>query len=242
MPTISLRRRLGRSPTRAPRPLSQRLGHSFSRRSTRNEARRLPLALSKPLALACFTLLFAAGCHHVLPVDTQPLDNAGMSFDSIEQLKKLNITTLEVTQIAQARQAGLSDSGCVAIMRIFHDRGQPFDAGETLSGLLQASMSEPTVIELAKLNQLGVEAGELQAMHLAGLSDDIVREVAAHHANGKPVLSGATLAGLKNTGLRSETLLELVRRSVPDSQADAIFSARRHGATDADILRRFASS
>jgi hypothetical protein len=165
-----------------------------------------------------------------------------MSFDSIEQLKKLNISTPEVSQIAQARQSGLSDSGCVAILRIFHERGQPFDAGDTVSALLQASMSEPTVIDLAKLNQLGVEAGELQAMHLAGLSDDIIIEVAAHHAGGKPVLSGATLAGLKNTGLRGETLLELVRHSVPDSQADAIFSARRHGATDADILRRFASS
>jgi hypothetical protein len=108
--------------------------------------------------------------------------------------------------------------------------------------LIQAGIGEDTVLELAKLNQLGLGAGELQAMHLAGLSDQIVLVVAHHHAEGKPVLSGASLAGLKNTGLRESTLLELAQRGVPDSQADAIISARRHGANDAEVLRRFTGS
>ena len=82
--------------------------------------------------------------------------------------------------------------------------------------------AEDTIIELAKLNQLGLRAGELEAMRLAGLSDAILLEVARHRAAGKPVLAGASLANLKNAGVRELTLLELARRGVPDSQAAAI--------------------
>jgi hypothetical protein len=79
-------------------------------------------------------------------------------------------------------------------------------------------------------------------MRLAGFSDAIVLEVARHHAEGKPVLGGASLARMKNAGLREAALLELARRGVPDARADAILSARRRGASEAEILRRFTGS
>ena len=79
-------------------------------------------------------------------------------------------------------------------------------------------------------------------MRLAGLSEQIILEVARHRAAGKPVLSGPSLASLKNTGLRDTTLLELARRGVPDSEVSSIVAARRHGAKDAEILRRFPGS
>ena len=66
-------------------------------------------------------------------------------------------------------------------------------------------------------------------------------EVARQRAAGRPVLAGASLANLKNAGVRELTLLELVRRGVPDSQAAAIIAFRRHGATDAQIISHFAA-
>lgn len=162
-----------------------------------------------------------------------------MSYDAIQELKKLNITVPEVTEIAQARQAGLPDEDCVELLRVYRGRGQAFDAGGAVAGLAQAGLREDTILELARLNQLGVGWGELQAMRLARLPDSIIIEVAQHRAQGQPVLSGASLARLKNAGLREATLLELARRGVPDTQADAILSSRRHGASDAGILRHF---
>jgi hypothetical protein len=103
-------------------------------------------------------------------------------------------------------------------------------------------VSEPAVLELAKIDQLGIGYGELQAMRLAGLSDAIVLEVARRHAEGKPVLSGASLATLKNAGLRESTLLELTRRGVPDSQAASIIAMRRRGVKEQEILRKVAGS
>jgi len=184
--------------------------------------------------------LLLSGCHILHPVDTKPLDAVGMSYDAVQELKSLRVSTAEVTEIAKARQSGFSDADCIDAFKIFRSRSQSFDAGDAIASLVEVSVSEDTILELARINQLGLDSGELQAMKLAGLSDDILLEVARHRAHGKPVLSGASLARLKNTGMRASTLFELAQRGVPDWQESAIVSYRRHGASDDQVLRRFA--
>jgi hypothetical protein len=182
------------------------------------------------------------GCHNVPPLDTTPLDNAGMSYDAENQLKALDVTPAEIAQIAAARQSGFSDDACIQVVRVYRERKQKFDAGDAIAGLMQAGMSEGTVLKLVQLNQLGINAGELQAMRLTGLSDEIILEVAQHHAAGLPVLGGVSLATLQNAGMRESTLLDLVRHNVPDSKTNAILALRRHGASDRQILRHFTGS
>lgn len=194
------------------------------------------------ILLVCALAASVSACKRVQPLDTKPLDGAGMAYDTIKQLQGLKITAPEVAEMTKARQGGLSDASCVQILQIYRSHGKPFDAGDAVSGLLQVGVSEPTVLELAKIDQLGIGYGELQAMRLAGLSDAIVLEVARRHAEGKPVLSGASLATLKNTGLRESTLLELTRRGVPDSQMSSIIAMRRRGVKDQEILRKVAGS
>lgn len=186
--------------------------------------------------------LGAAGCKHIQPLDTKPLDAAGLDYNSIKRLEAEKITAPEVLEISKARQGGLTDSGCVQALQIYHSRGKAFDEGDEITGLLRAGFQEASVIELAKMGQLDVDAGELEAMRLTGLSDEVVLTVAQRHADGKPVLSGVSLASIKNTGVRGSTLLELARRGVPDSEAGAIIAMRRKRASDADILRRFSGS
>lgn len=201
--------------------------------------------LLRPRALSCcaaLLIIFAAGCKHMQPLDTKPLDAAGVSYASIKELVALNITPEEITEITKMRGGGFSDDGCVSIVEIYHQRGKPFSAGETVAGLTRASVSEDTILELAKMDQLGIGAGEFQVMRLAGLSDAIILEAAKHQAEGKPSLSGLSLGRLKNSGLRESTLLELERRGVPDSATDQILVLRRHRATDAEILRRFSGT
>jgi hypothetical protein len=192
--------------------------------------------------LLLFFALLGSGCHHQPLIDTTPLDSAGMNYDAIQQLKALNITPAEVPELAKARRGGLPDALCIEALRSFHARRQPFNAGGAAAGLIEAGMRPETVVALAELNQLGIDFGELQAMRLAGISDDTILEIARHRAEGKPALSGASLAGMKNAGVRDNTLLELARRSIPDSQAAKIIALRRRGASDAEILRYFTGS
>ena len=164
-----------------------------------------------------------------------------MNYDAIQQLKTLRSPRRKSRSSPPRGKVDFPMQAASRPCNIYRGRNQAFDAGDEIAGLVRAQVSEDTILELAKLNQLGLGAGELQAMRLAGLSDAILLEVARHRAAGKPVLAGASLASLKNAGVRELTLLELARRGVPDSQAAAIIAFRRHGATDAQILSRFAA-
>lgn len=192
------------------------------------------------VAVLCAAGLASAGCSRLKPVDTTSLDSSGMGYNAVQELQAMKITAPEVAQIAKARNGGFSDDDCVAILKIYRGENRPFDAGDAVAGLVQVGMSDASILDLAKMNELGLDWGELQAMKLAGMSDEIVLGVAQQRANGKPVLSGASLARLKNAGVREPTLLKLVRRGVPDSQAGKILAYRRRGASEREILQRFA--
>jgi hypothetical protein len=192
-------------------------------------------------ARACVFLLALSvvSCQSLMPLDTKPLDNAGMRYDSIKELKALHITAPEVAEIAKVRDAGFSDSDCIQLLQISRNHHEQFTSGDAISTMHGSGMPEPMILGLANLDQLGLGYGELQAMYLAGLSDAIIMEVARRHAADEAVLSGASLGNMRNLRINNATLLELVRRGIPNSSAPEIIAQRRHGATDAEILRHF---
>ena len=78
------------------------------------------------LCLAAGISLIAAGCKHFQPLDTKPLDAAGVGYASIKKLEALKITSEEIPEISKMRSAGFSDDSCVSIVEIYHQRGKPF--------------------------------------------------------------------------------------------------------------------
>jgi len=190
------------------------------------------------IVLAC---LFLGSCYDLRLLDTGALDRAGMSYDAIKELKSLHISQSEINEIAKVRSAGLSDSDCVTLLRVSHLRNQPFTEGAEIAGLYQSGLAEGTVMGLVNLDQAGMGSGELQAMHLAGLPDELILGIARDRANGKSTLSGAALGTMKNLHMDNSTLLQLVQRGTPESDGVRIIADRRRGAKDADILRHFPS-
>jgi hypothetical protein len=194
------------------------------------------------LAVALVSVFSLAACDGFRLLDTQRLDRAGMSYDSIKEMKALHISQAEVNEIAKAREAGLSDLDCVAILRMFHQRNEPFTAGDAIAGLYESGVSEGAVLGLVSVDQVGLGAGDLQAIHLAGLPDELVVDIARDRAAGKSTLSGAALGTMKNLRMDNATLLELVRRGTPEQDGPRIIAKRRSGAKDAEILRHFPST
>lgn len=192
-----------------------------------------------PLLALLAAAFLVSGCHHAAPLDTTALDNSGLNFTSIQALKGMDVSNAEAAQVIEVKQAGFSDDDCVAVVRLARSRKVPFEIGDDIAQLLRAGLSEPTVMQLAQLNQIGLWSGEAQAMRLAGLSDQIILEEAHRRSAGLSVLSGASLANFKNAGMREATLLQLVRRGVPDNEAPTIIALRHRGWTDAQILRRY---
>src|SRR5690348_9248636 len=75
----------------------------------------------------------AAGCRRLRPIDTQPLDTSGMSYDAVQELKSLRISAPEVAEIAKARESGFPDADCIDAFKIFRGRQQPFNAGGAIA-------------------------------------------------------------------------------------------------------------
>jgi hypothetical protein len=166
------------------------------------------------------SLLLLASCNKVRHTNMSSLDAAGMHADSIEQLHKYQVNDDEVQQILTVGRAGMSEQGCVKLVEMARSRHRLFAEGDAVAGLLGAGMNENSVIEIIRLDQLALFAGEASAMRLAGLSDDVVLSVARHRAKGQMAIAGARLAELRDAGYSNLQLVDMVDRGITDKQAE----------------------
>ena len=174
-----------------------------------------------PPILALVALLFPwAGCNRVRQTNMSQLDAAGMHPESVEALRKYQISDDELQQILIAGRAGMGEQSCVKLVSIARSRHRSFAEGDAIAGLLGAGMKEISVMELVRLDQLGLFAGEAAAMRLAGLSDDVILDAARHRAKGETVLTGARLAELRDVGFSNAQLVAALDRGMTDKQAD----------------------
>lgn len=149
---------------------------------------------------------------------------------SITELRSLNVSNAEVSELAKARQAGLTDPSCIELVKIARSRQQEFSAGQPIADLLAAGSSEQTVVELVRIDQLGAFAGQAQALRLVGVSDNVILAVARRRAKGLPVLSGETLGKLKNAGASDAVIVDMVQKGVTEQQASRYIAEREAAA------------
>ena len=170
--------------------------------------------------------------------DERPLDEAGFGFSAIRELHELQVIDPEVAELVKAKQAGTSDAACVELIRIARSRNRPFASGDAIASLRRAGMGEQSALELARLDQLGLWVGEVQAMRLAGASDAVILALARRHAAGQPTLSGPSIARLRNAGVTEVTLLDLINRGATDAEAEKYLQSRRPAGSRFHSARR----
>lgn len=176
--------------------------------------------------LCLLSALLLAGCRQLHQTDMAPLDSAGMSPDTVDDLRQLRVADAEVQQLVHARLAGLSDASCLELVRIARDRGQPFTDGESAGSLVDAGFHEDSILTLARLNELGLWSGEAVAMKLAGISDGVILDIARRRAGGQPVLSSPKVAALRNAGFSDSQLMAAIDNGLTDEQADRAIARR----------------
>jgi len=189
---------------------------------------------------ACALLAAGAltGCKQLHHTDMTPLNQAGMYFSNVEQLRQLSVSDSEVAQLVPAHQAGVSDDDCIELIRIARTRRQPFADGQAVAGLLNAGVQEKSVLELDQLGQLGLWSGEAVALRLSGLSDQVLLAIARRRAADQPVLSSAKVAALKNAGLSEAQILADINSGIDDAQADRIITERNYAAGGHSFVRQ----
>jgi hypothetical protein len=188
---------------------------------------------SNRLALASLVLLGVllplSACQRSKHPDSAA-EQAGLWPDSIDALRALNVSNAEMGELAKARQAGLSDQGSIGLIKLARSRQKPFAAGQSVADLLSAGSSEETVLELARLNQLGLWTGQAQALRLAGFSDKVILAVAQRRSQGLPVLSGERLADLKNAGASETEIIGMIQKGFTEQQVISYIAQRQRAA------------
>src|ERR1700683_4211534 len=120
--------------------------------------------LPAKLATAGMLLLACAGCKHVRYIDIKPLDQAGMDYSTIQDIKGMSPSDAEIAEVAKAKMGGLSDHACIELLRISRSQNQRADFADAADNLVQVGMTEDDILALARMHQLGIPSGELQAM------------------------------------------------------------------------------
>jgi hypothetical protein len=194
--------------------------------------RRVPSTHRLSLGLLIVFVLMGTACKQAQKTSTnaESLDQAGMWSNNVTELRTLNVSNAELGELTKAREAGLSDPSCVALIKLARSRQKPFVDGQSIADLLSAGSSEGTVLELARLNQLGLWAGEARILRLAGVSDKVILAVAQRRAQGLPVLSGGKLGELKNAGANEAKILDFIQNGTTDQQASEYIAQRQAAA------------
>jgi len=165
------------------------------------------------------SLFVCAGCNNANRARMTPLDSAGMHPETIEQLNKYQVNDAEVQQILTVGRAGMSEQECIELVRLARSRDRSFAEGDAIAGMIEAGVKQDTILELVRLNELTAFGGEAEAMHLAGLSDAVILDVARRKAKGEAVLSGSRLAELRDAGFSNAQLVAALDQGLNDKQA-----------------------
>jgi hypothetical protein len=174
----------------------------------------------KLVLLGVFVLFRMSGCQQHPLTDYRPLDQAGMWSSSVEQLKTLNTSDLEVTQLVKLKQAGIGDDACVTLVTEAHQRQHLFASADPAVNLARAGYSEPVILEIAKVDQLDIISGDAVMLKLVGLSNSAVDYILHRRLKGQRTMSSAEIGRLKNTGLTEKQILERINNGMTDAQAD----------------------
>ena len=129
------------------------------------------------------------------------LVKAGMSSFAIEQLKKLDTSDAETVQLVSAKEAGISDETCIALVSAAHQFHRPFTSVDSVNSLAGAGFGEPQILEIARLDKLDTVSEDAVTLRLIGLSDPTVQMLLQRHLHDQPTLSSGEIARLKNVGL-----------------------------------------
>lgn len=194
-------------------------------------------------ATACAFLLTAtlapAACSRFEYVSMRPLDEAGFRYSTVKQIQELDPTKAEVEELVKAEKGGVDQETCVLLLHVARGQKTHFAEGEAVGALHAAGISDPTIVELARLRQIASWSGEAQAIRLTGTSERVIVAVAQRRAAGRPVPSGASLARMKDAGVGEATVIELVNNGISDSDVDSVVWRKKRGWKDEQILRDF---
>ncbi|HLK06186.1 MAG TPA: hypothetical protein VKT53_17245 [Candidatus Acidoferrum sp.] len=179
------------------------------------------------LASVLALLPLLGGCQSHPLTDYRAATEAGIYYGTIEDLKKLNTSDAEESEVINLKRAGVSEETIVALVRIAHEHQHPFVNTDAVKNLSHANFSDARILQIAQTDKLDSIGGDALLLHVVGLSDSSVQMLLDRRLNGVPTMAVNTIAELKNAGLSEKEILYRVQNGMTDSQGLAEAAARQ---------------
>ena len=175
------------------------------------------------LGVCLFVLI---GCEKHPQVNYAPLDNSGMWSTSLDEVKKLKPSDMEIAQLTKLKQAGATDDLCLALMKAARAHQHEFSSADSAIALSRASYSDTQILEMAKTDQIDILSGEAVTLKLIGLSGPTVLEIMRRRMQGVPTLTSEQIGRLKNTALSEKQILELMNQGLSNEKIETFIRQR----------------
>jgi alkylhydroperoxidase family enzyme len=167
-----------------------------------------------------------AGCQKHPQTDYSALDQSGMWSSSLDELKKLKVTDMEIAQLAKIKQAGAPDDFCLDLTKAARAHQHEFTSGDAVVDLSRAGYTDVEIMAMAKADRLDIMSGDAVTLKLIGLSNSTVQAILHRRVQGLPTLTSEQIGRLKNTGMSEKQILEVVNQGYPDDKAEAFIKQR----------------
>ena len=176
--------------------------------------------------LLCAALLLPAGCQKKAKSDLNALDQSGMWSSSLDELKKLNVTDLEIAQLTKLKQTGAPDELCLGLLKAARDHHHEFTSADAVADLSRAGYSDADILEMAQADRVEILSGEAVTLKLMGFSNATVQAILHRRIQGLPTLSSEQIGRLKNTAMSERQILEFINKGYSNDQVEAFIKQR----------------
>jgi hypothetical protein len=182
--------------------------------------------MRKSLLLLGVCGLVLAGCQKQAKVDYASLDQSGMWSSSLDEVKAMKPSSMEIAQLTKLKQVGASDDLCLALLKAARAHNHEFTSADSAIDLSRASYSDAQILEMAQSDQIDILSGEAVTLKLIGLSNPTVQDIIHRRIQGLPTLTSEQIGRLKNTGMSEKQILDTVNQGLSDQQAETLIAER----------------
>jgi hypothetical protein len=188
------------------------------------------------LLLLGVAAILLSGCQKHVQTDYTALDQSGMWSSTLDEVKALKPSDLEITQLTKLKHAGASDDLCLALLKAARAHNHEFSNADSAMDLSRAGYTDAQILAMAQSDQIEILSGEAVTLKLIGLSNPTVQEIMQRRIQGLPTLTSEQIGRLKNTGMSERQILEIVDQGLSDQQAESLIAkreaVRNHSNTD----------
>lgn len=172
------------------------------------------------------------------PRGLEALVLVGVDQRTIAILGALAPTQNEIDGLAAVKRAGASNGACLELLRAARANEGELLHGPAAASLLQAGVSEASLVALARLRQLGW-AADVLAMRRAGAADATILQLALLRSRGQLAIGGEDVARLRHAGFDDEPIVRLAYKGLRSAHVAGLVAQRRGGMAAAAIVARY---